>query len=113
MNTTQKEFVVYEIVDVVDNFLIYIGYTSNFFWRSFHYYNTIFRKDPVVRYMRTYSDYKTRFHISIISTFTTKRDALIFETQSIKSRNPWSNSMHSNFRNKEHILPLKTKPNNL
>ena len=92
---TDRPFSVYRIYDKVDNILIYIGYTSNFYRRKQQHLHTKIDNHPVNRYIRYFSDYISRFEISIISSFSTKSHAMHEESHLIKTLNPWCNIAHS------------------
>ncbi len=89
-------FCTYMIYDRVDNILVYIGYTSDFYRRKYQHFNSKITTHPINRYIRSFIDYRTRFEISYLSRYPTKSDAISDELYLIKTLNPICNIYHSN-----------------
>ena len=87
----------YKIVDTITEEIIYIGCTGDFEKRKkcYIYLNGI--SDKIKNYLLKYEDRITRFNISKINEYNTKKECILREKELIKKYKPVCNVNHNNF----------------
>ena len=87
----------YKIVDTVTEEIIYIGCTGNFESRKKCYIYLKGTPKKIMNYLNTFEDRLTRFNISVIKEYETKKECLLREQELIKKYKPKCNIKHNNF----------------
>lgn len=85
-------YCVYYIYDTIDDEVIYVGSTSRFARRRQNYtVPSADRKHPVVRYMRQFNDWQTRFEIEKLKEFESDNGMKVAEKEFIHDFMPRCN----------------------
>jgi excinuclease UvrABC nuclease subunit len=90
-------WVTYKIVDTITEEIIYIGCTGDFEKRRKCYICLKGTPIKIMNYLGGFEDRLTRFTISVVKEYETKKECLLREQELIKKYKPKCNINHNNF----------------
>jgi excinuclease UvrABC nuclease subunit len=89
--------VTYKIVDTITEEIIYIGSSGDFETRKKCYIYLHGTPKKIMNYLSRFEDRMTRFNISIVKGYESKKECLLREKELIKKFKPKCNIHHNNF----------------